>query len=273
MKSISFLKSAVLGLGLALSTSAVAQADMLSDIISEGKMTFGTEMHYAPFDLLVEGEYEGLAKDLMDEVTKKIGVTPVYNDLPWTSVLPGLEAGKFQMVNAPVTITAERLERYAFTLPIADASVGLVKRTGDDKISKPEDIKGLVVGSQKGSAQLDQLKAFAEEVGGADVREYSSVDEAYADLAAGRLDAVAGSFPLLGYLAQQRPEVFETVTPVFGKKKYFAWVTVKSPETESLVAKVNESLLEMHEEGTMAALHEKWLGTAVELPKEMPVVE
>ena len=271
MRPITFLKSAILG--LALSTGMAAQADMLSDILADGEMTFGTEMHYAPFDLLVEGEYQGLCKDLMDEVTEELGVSPIYNDLPWTSVLPGLEAGKFQMVNAPVTITAERLERYAFTLPIADASVGLVKRKGDDKISTPEDIKGLVVGSQKGSAQLDQLKAFAEEVGGADVREYSSVDEAYADLAAGRLDAVAGSFPLLGYLAQQRPEIFETVTPVFGKKKYFAWVAVKSPETETMIDKVNEVILAMHEDGRMADLHEKWLGTAVELPKEMPAVE
>lgn len=273
MKPIQFAKNMVLGLGLALSIGASAQADLLDEILAEGKMTFGTEMHYAPFDLLVNGEYEGLCKDLMDEVTKDLGVEAVYNDLPWTSVLPGLEAGKFHMVNAPVTITAERLERYAFTLPIADASVGLVKAKGNAKIMKPEDIKGMVVGSQKGSAQLEQLKAFAEEIGGADVREYSSVDEAYADLAAGRLDAVAGSFPLLGYLAQQRPEVFETVTPVFGKKKYFGWVALKSPENEKLISEVNKVILAMHEDGRMASLHEKWLGTAVELPKEMPSVD
>ncbi|WP_153772319.1 transporter substrate-binding domain-containing protein [Labrenzia sp. CE80] len=266
------LKGAALGLGLTLATFGAAQADMLEDIKSSGEMTFGTEMHYAPFDLLVNGEYEGLCKDLMDEVTKDLGVSPVYNDLPWTSVLPGLEAGKFQMVNAPVTITAERLERYAFTLPIADASVGLLKRAGDDRISSPEDIKGLVVGSQKGSAQLEQLKVFGEEVGGVDTREYSSVDEAYADLAAGRLDAVAGSFPLLGYVASQRPEVFETVTPVFGKKKYFAWVAVKSDETKSLIEEVNKIILKMQDDGRMAKLHEKWLGTAVELPREMPAM-
>ncbi|MEP1765116.1 MAG: transporter substrate-binding domain-containing protein [Sulfitobacter sp.] len=266
-------KSLTLGLGLALSVAVTAQADLLSDIKASGEMTFGTEMHYAPFDLLVNGKYEGLCKDLMDEVTKELGVKAVYNDLPWTSVLPGLESGKFQMVNAPVTITAERLERYAFTLPIADASVGLVKRAGDDRISSPEDIKGLVVGSQKGSAQLDQLKAYGEELGGVDTREYSSVDEAYADLVAGRLDAVAGSFPLLGYMASKRPEMFETVTPVFGAKKYFAWVAVKSEETESLIEEVNTIILKMHDDGRMAALHEKWLGSAVALPREMPVVK
>ena len=272
MKMNSF-KGAVLGLGLAVFAAGSAAADMLADIKASGEMTFGTEMHYAPFDLLVNGQYEGLCKDLMDEVTKDLGVTPKYNDLPWTSVLPGLEAGKFQMVNAPVTITAERMERYSFTLPIADASVGLIKRTGDDRITKPEDIAGLVVGSQKGSAQLEQLKVFGEGVGGIDVREYASVDEAYADLAAGRLDAVAGSFPLLGYAASKRPEIFETVTPVFGEKKYFAWVAVKSEETESMIAAVNEILLNMQDDGRMAKLHEKWLGTAVELPREMPAVK
>lgn len=100
------------------------------------------------------------------------------------------------------------------------------------------------------------MKVFGEGLGGIDVREYSSVDEAYADLAAGRLDAVAGSFPLLGYAASKRPEIFETVTPVFGEKKYFAWVAVKSEETESMIAAVNEILLKMQDDGRMAKLHE-----------------
>ena len=90
-----------------------------------------------------------------------MGVKVKYLDLPWTSVLPGLEAKKFDFVIAPVTITDERMKRYSFTVPIADATAALMKRADDKSISKPEDLAGKTVGGQKGTSQLAQFKAFA----------------------------------------------------------------------------------------------------------------
>ena len=43
-----------------------------------GKIVTATDMHYAPFDMLNNGTYEGMTKDLFDEVAKEIGVEPVY---------------------------------------------------------------------------------------------------------------------------------------------------------------------------------------------------
>lgn len=264
------LAAAAIGLGLALPASA----DLLSDIKAKGSITVATEMHFSPFDMLVDGEYQGIDRDLFDEVAKELGVSVEYLDLPWESVLPGLDAGKFDLVNAPVTITAERMKRYAFTLPIANATVALVKKAGDDSIMAPADIAGKAAGSQKGSAQLEQLKAFAATLPQpVDVREYVNLDEALADLAAGRIQAVANSMPLLGYAATQRPETFALVTPPFGAPTYFAWVGRLGDDNKSLIEAVNAALLKMHDDGRLAAINEKWLGTAPELPVTMPEVK
>ena len=56
------------------------------------------------------------------------------------------------------------------------------------------DVKGKTVGIQKGTAQEKQLEAYAEKLGGFDIKGYGSPDEAYADLAAGRLDDWVGDF-------------------------------------------------------------------------------
>jgi polar amino acid transport system substrate-binding protein len=259
---------------LAFSLSMPAKADQLADIKAKGKIVAATEMHYAPFDMLVDGKYEGICHDLFTEVAKELGVEVEFLDLPWSSVLPGLEAGKFDVVNAPVTITAEREKRYSFTLPMGNATVALLKRAGDDSISKPEDIAGKVAGSQKGSAQLEQLKAYSESLATpADIREYVNIDEAMADLAAGRIQAVANSMPLMGYAAVQRPDTFALVTPPFGAPKYFAWVARKGDDSASLVAAINDALLKMHKDGRLDAINEKWLGTAPEIPAEMPAAE
>jgi len=268
-----YLLSAAAGLALAFGFANSALADELADIKAAGKITVATEMHFAPFDILDGTEYKGINRELFDEVAKELGVTPEYIDLPWESVLPGLEAGKFDFVNAPVTITAERMKRYSFTLPMADATVALLKRAGDDTINAPADIAGKAAGSQKGSAQLEQLKAFAATLPEpVDVREYVNIDEAMADLAAGRIVAVANSLPLMGYAATQRPDTFALVTPPFGAKKYFAWVARPGDDSKSLIDAINAALMKMRDDGRMEAINKKWLGVMPDLPTTMPDV-
>lgn len=271
-------KSKILGLiaalGVSFGLSTAAHADLLADIKAKGKIVAATEMHFAPFDILKDGKYEGICADLFTEVGKELGVEVEFLDLPWQSILPGLEAGKFDFVNAPVTITAERAQRYSFTLPIADATVALVKKAGDDSIQKPADIAGKAIGSQKGSAQLAQLKAYSETLPTpVDVREYVNIDEALADLAAGRIQGVANSLPLMGYASVQRPNLFELVLPPFGEPKYFAWVARPGDETKTLIEAINAALVKMHEDGRFDAINKKWLGKAPEVPTTMPEVK
>lgn len=265
------LRLGALAVAMLAAGTSLAAADLLDDVKARGEIVLGTEMQFAPFDMLVNGEYQGINRDLMDEVAKELGVTPKYIDLPWSSVLPGLEAGKYDMVNAPVTITDERRKRFAFTVPIADATVALLKRANDKEINSPADIAGHPVGGGKGSAQLAQLKAFAETLDkDVEIKEYVDNNQAYADLAAGRIDAVANSFPNLGYVAKQRPEMFAVVVPPFGEPSYFGWVARLDDESRPLVEAVNAILIKMQDDGRLAAIHEKWLGVAVELPREVP---
>ena len=268
------LISAATAVTLALSFAGIAQADQLADIKAAGKIVGATEMHFAPFDILDGTEYKGIDRELFDEVAKELGVTPEYLDLPWDSVLPGLEAKKFDFVVAPVTITAERMKRYSFTLPMGDATVAMVKKAGDDSIKSPQDLAGKAAGSQKGSAQLEQLKAFSATLPTPiDVREYVNQDEALADLAAGRIQAVANSMPLMGYAAVQRADTFALVTPPFGEKKYFAWVARPGDESKTLIEAINTALNKMRDDGRMEAINKKWLGVMPELPKTMPEVK
>ena len=259
------------GLALAALTGAAAgpaQADQLADVKAAGRIETATDMHYAPFDMLTNGTYEGMTKDLFDGVAAEIGAEPVYQDIPWTAELPGLEVGKFDIVIAPVTITAERMERYAFSLPIADATVGLVHAAGGDGVMKPEDIKGKTVGVQQGTAQSRQLAAYGDTLGGITIKEYGTTDEAYADLAAGRLDAVAGSLPNLSYLVKARGDTFALTEPAtFGEPVYFAWAMRKDEGSASFAKAVNDAILKMTDDGRIKAIQEKWLGTYTELPR------
>jgi len=246
-----------------------ALADTLADVKQRGELVCATEMEFPPFDFLVNNVYTGVDRDLIDEVGKDLGVKVKYLDLPWTSVLPGLEAKKFDFVIAPVTITQERMKRYSFTVPIADATAALIKRADDKSINKPEDIAGKTVGGQKGTAQLAQLQEWAKKLPKpVTVKEYVDNNQSYADLAAGRLDASVNSLPNLAYAASQRRDAFAVVLPPFGQATYFSWVG--RLDDKSLTDAISASLVKQQEDGRMATIQKKWFGQALALPKTVP---
>ena len=250
--------------------AAHAADDVLAKVKAAGVLRVGTETQFAPFDFLDNGKASGLNYDLFAELGKDMGLKIEWVALPWESVLPGLDAGKFDMVAGPATITKARMERYRFTPPVAEATVGLLKKAGDSSIAKPADIAGKAVGSGKATAQLEQLKKYSATLPTpAQVREFVDFSQAYADLAAGRIVAVANSFPNIAYVAAQRPETFALVPEPFGDKTYFGFIGRKDPDYASLMDAVDKAILAMRADGRLAKLQEKWFKTKFDTPERV----
>ncbi len=278
MWAVGFAVAVAASLGI---SSGPARADLLSDIKKRGEFIVGTEARFPPFEFVKDGRIVGYSTDIMAHVMKALpGVKLKRLDLPWQGILPGLSAAKFDYVVTSVTVTRARYEKYALSLPIADATMALVKRKGDDSIRAPGDIAGRMVGSQAGSAQLQALQAFANKLKGAGkgvkgvkgIKTYVDFNEAFADLAAGRISAVCNSLPNLLDLVRKRPDRFEVVLPTFGPKKYFSWAGRKDDNSASLVAFMNKQLSELNRSGVLTALQKKWFGGPMELPSDkLPV--
>ncbi|MBU8536709.1 transporter substrate-binding domain-containing protein [Falsiroseomonas tokyonensis] len=243
-----------------------ARANNLEKARAAGELLVATELHFAPFDFTEGGRQVGMNSELFAEVGKALNLRIRFQDLPWPGVLPGLEAGRFDLVAGPATITRARMERYRFCAPIADATVALLKRASDASITKPEDINGKTVGCAQATAQLTQLQNFVRDKGlNVQIREYQSFSETYADLAAGRIVAVANSLPNIAYVAQQR-RVFSVVNPPFGAKVYFGYLGRKDAETAPLLDAIDGVIDAMRGDGRLAALQTKWFGQAFEVP-------
>ena len=260
--------SLLAGAALMLGAAGAAQADdVLAKVKAAGTLKVGTETAFAPFDFIDAGAHAGLNVDLFAEIGKEVGVKIEWVALPWEGVLPGLEAGKFDMVAGPATITKARVERYRFSPPIAEATVALLKRKGDASVMKPADIAGKLVGAGKATAQLAQLKAFGDSLPGkVEAREYVGFNEAYADLAAGRIVAVGNSLPNIAFVASQRPDTFEVVLPPFGTKFYFGYIGRKDADYAPLMDAVQAAMLKIKADGRLATIQKKWFGAPFETP-------
>ena len=266
------------GLLLGVSFATTAHSDLLEDIRTDATFTVGTEARFAPFEYIEDGEIVGYSADIMEHIMPELeGVELIRMDLPWQGILPGLERERFDYVITSVTATPERMERYHLSAPIADATMAILKRAGEEGISSPEDIAGKVAAAQSGSAQLEALEALAAELEEAgtpveDIRTYTGVDEAYAELGTGRVDVVINSLPNLLEAERTRPDVFEVVG-TFGDPVYFSWAGRDDEESASLNAFMDEQIQRLNEDGTLNELQEKWFGSPMDLPLELPAAE
>ena len=251
----------------ALLAATPAWADVLSDAKQAGVLKVGTETEFMPFDYIDAGAHVGFNVDFFAALGHDLGLKVEWVPLPWAGVLPGLEAGKFDIVAGPAIITKARLERYVFSAPIAEGTVALNKRASDTALREPADIAGKPVGGGRGSQQLAQLKILAASLTPpAIVHEYTGANEGMADLADGRIVAYSASLPNAAAAAKARPEVFAVVLPPFGTKSYFGYIGRKDAASASLMQAVDGEIHTMKQDGRMQALQKKWFGTTFDTP-------
>jgi len=154
-------------------------------------LRIATEGAYPPFNGIgADGRLTGFDIDIANALCERMKVACEIVAQDWDGLIPGLQAGKFDAVVASMTITRERRNEVAFThkyyaTPLAIAAPKDSGLKGTDAAA----LAGRTVGVQAASVILD----FAERTyrkAAADIRAYPSYEEAMADLANGRLDAV-----------------------------------------------------------------------------------
>ena len=262
------IASAVVGL-----IARDSRAGLLDDIKKKKEIVIATEAGYAPFEYVENGKIVGYHADLLALVMKDLtdqGVKINQLDLPFASLLAGLQAKKYDMIATALFGTEERAKRFAFTVPTAFGTTGIVTRADNASITKPDDLDGKTVGAPQATKYLDQMKALSEEFkkkggkGMKEIKEYASgFTEIYADIDNGRIDAAPNGMPNLAVLMKQQPGKYKLAGQV-GDPTYFAWATRK--EDADLLEYLNTQMLKLKKTGTFAELQKKWFGFTMDLP-------
>lgn len=259
----------------ALLAAAPLAADTLAAVKEKGTLVFGLEAQYKPFEFRDENnEIVGYDIDVAVEIGARLGgVTPQPMDTNWSTVIQSLYNGDFDLILGGMTATEARFERVNFSYPYMDASSGLLV-TEASGIATPADMDGKSVSAGAGTPQISQLELAAEEHGigysGA-IKTYDDDTVAVAAMKAGRIDAYASTLVSLLELSKSVEGV--TVIP-FTSAKWSQEFTAMAfrKEDEALRGAINDIIVDMKEDGTLAALQEKWFGQSFVdiLPDEAP---
>ena len=270
MKTFTFAKLTAFAVSALIAVGAQAETT-LEKIKRTGTVTVGTEAAFPPFEFVENGKIVGYGKDILDYIIADLGVELVQLDLPWQGILPGVLAGKFDFVATTVSVRPERAKTYAFTVPIAEGTTWVMKRKGDDSITKVDDIAGKIVSAQLSSGGQAAAEDFEKDmqargVGSfGELKLFTAYPEIFMATANGTADVAIGPLPTLAVASKKSEGTFELVGPI-RDPSYMGWVT--RPEDTDLRDYLSSVMLEMRDNGKLYESQDKWFGFKMPIPSE-----
>lgn len=212
-KSLKTTLAAAIAVG---ASAAAALAGPLMDRIAAGepiRIGFANEVPFAyPGE---NGEPKGFVNAHTLGVLEKMGYTdiePVQTD--WGGLIPGLQAGRFDIITGGMNILASRCENVAFSEPMARVGDAFLVAAGNPKgISTYEDIAegGAVMVIGAGYSNIEAAKAAGVEDG--NIMQVPGPTEILAAVRAGRADAGAGTYFTMKQLADSTDGALEVTDP------------------------------------------------------------
>ena len=134
-------------------------------------------------------EYKGLDVDMFREITKRLGIKKVtWEIMPFDSLIAALQAKRIDVIVDNIHENEGRLKVIDFTSPAYwyGAAVS-VQKGNPKKIMKWEDFAGKTVGTYRGTFYQPIMEARKDLK---ELKLYTTSDVEFADLAAGRVDAI-----------------------------------------------------------------------------------
>src|SRR5713101_8407937 len=99
----------------------------------------------------LSGGYEGFNIDLANEIAKRLKRKIIIDAAQFSGLIPAMQAGTYDFLIAPTTVTKERAENMLFTEGYLNTDFQFLIKKGSPKIAKLEDLKGKTVSVNKGS--------------------------------------------------------------------------------------------------------------------------
>ena len=250
MMKMKKLLAAVLALTmlLALAACGSGNSDTNTASGSAGKttVTVATSPDFPPFESLDGSEVVGIEVDILQAITGKLGMEMQLEQMDFESVIPGVQAGKFDIGMSGITITADRQKNCDFTQPYFLASQAIVV-TPDSDITCKADLEGKTISVQTGTTAEEYCME-----NGYEVLAFAANNDAAAALTSGKAAAwVVDNEVGVALAAQQSLVVLDEAMT----SEPYAFAFAKD---SALTAQFDKALGELLADGTVAAIFEKY---------------
>ena len=233
--------------GLLASPNARAEGG-LERVKSAGVLRWGGDLQGGePFVSQDPGDptrLVGFEVDIAAGIARVLGVRPEFVENDWSTLVPSLERGGFDVAMNGLEVMPSRAARVSFTRPYYVFTERLIARKGDARVrASLAALAGLRVGTLASSYAFELLRDRSEVV------VYEGTEEPYLDLERGRTDAVLLDDIIAARYGEPNPALSVVGDVAQG---YYAVAARKSEP--DLVAAIDGAIAQMAASGELEAI-------------------
>ena len=245
---------------------------LLDKVIKAGVLTVSTDPNYAPQSVQKpDGTYEGFDIDVATEVAKRLGVTVKFVTPDWAIITAGSWAGRWDISVGSMTVTADRQKVLDFSPPYYYTPAQLTASVASG-ITTIDGLAGKTICAGASTTYLDWLQGKKLDFGSlspttsppAGIKTVSLKTDALCPQTwkSGRNDFqgwLSSSTTVDGAIAGGLP-VVKVGDPVYFEPLAIA-VDKSGPADTDFVAALTKIVNDMHADGTLTAMSQKWFKT------------
>ncbi|MFF7289687.1 transporter substrate-binding domain-containing protein [Streptomyces griseorubiginosus] len=241
-----------------IAKNATLAAKVPAELKASG-IKIASDVSYPPMDFFASDNKTvvGAEADLDKALGTVLGVKVTIVNVPFDSILPGLQSGKYQLGVSSFTDTAER-EKVVDFVTYFDAGTSLLVPAGNPKGLKPggDSLCGRTVAVAKGSTQaLEDVPARAKTCK-TPIKVSTFPDGTGVNLAvtSGRADAALADSPVAAYAAKQSGGKLEVAGDSYGNAPF----GIAVPKNSELTALLKSALEDLKASGGYEQVLAKW---------------
>src|SRR5215475_5720177 len=241
-----------------LSAAAVAALLVVAARAEEPPLHTGIDATFAPHAFPnLAGGYQGFNIDLANEIARRLKRKIIIDYGQYSGLLPAMQAGTYDFVAAPTTVTKERAESMLFTEGYLNTDFQFLIRKGSSKVAQLEDLKDKTISVNKGSA----YDSWARDLEGKirwKVESFGTQTDAVQAVLVGRADANVAGNTVIAWAVKNNPQLELSYLYSTG----LVWAAPLRKDSGELRKALDVAVECMKLDGTIARMHEKWFGVA-----------
>ncbi len=166
-----------------------------ADLVKPGTLTMSTNPTLPPLQYVdSSGNLVGMRIELGREIAKRLCLTADYVKIDFPAMVPGLQAGRWDMIDTGIFFTPERAKIMQM-IPYESQAISISVPKGVTAVKAPADLDGKAVGVEIGGFEETKTRALDADLKakggkGLTIRTFDSFALAYQALRAGQVDAV-----------------------------------------------------------------------------------
>jgi polar amino acid transport system substrate-binding protein len=244
--------------------ATAAAGSRLDRILERRRLIALVQIAFKPFSFYGEdGRRTGFEIDFLREFARRWLDDPnavTYLPVPTDARIPTLQRGRADLIAAALTRTPERAQQVDFSLTyFEDGQRLLVPEVS--KVVDVCDLRGQKVAAIEGATSVDNVRAAAADCGfelGDNLVTFRRHADAVQALLDGAVDAFTSDGVALRNFAEGQP--LKVVGEPFSKEPYAFAVPKGDQRLRQLI---NKTLRDMAQDGTYAAIYERWFGDEI----------